>query len=446
MTINNVLVSDESTRYALTRFPFPPFTARFKNRNINLVDLKFDLYGHFKQRHKKELLILNCRLSSSKCGKDEVDVLVYVNDAASFANLLVPTNWPSYLSNENYILLRSPSIPPQLSLLVKHVDLNTDVNTLGLELQQMYPEIKDVIRLKNKFGQDIHLVKLELTSVGVRNQLLDAKKLKVNYMVYDIAEFLAPVTVLICSKCCGIGHFRRQCTETLETCRNCSQMVQDLKMHKCSSELKCKHCNGSHQANSSKCPVIKSYRASLTQRLLSSRDGARKGDQGVGARGQSYASVISSSMQQVANDSVHQFPNQVTILSKIDDLLTGLETVNSTLLTLCNANKRFDTFMVEKNERDAQHDEELKHLNLRTNDLELAVSSCASKVQACDLAIQQLAVTKNPFLSILEDLILAATSLLKDRQSRHIDTDIRSRLIQHRAQIANMHQVMDQSE
>jgi hypothetical protein len=439
MTNNSLMVSEESTRYALTRFPFPPFIARFKNKNIDLGALKTDLYDHFKKQHEQDTLILNCRLSTSKCNKDEVDVLIYVSDTASFTGLLVQSNWPTYLANENYVLLASPPIPPQLSLVMKHVDLNTDMNALTLELQQLYPEIKNVIRLKNKFGQDIHLVKLELTSANVRNQLLDAKKLKVNYMIHEIAEFLAPVNVLICTKCCGLGHFRRQCTEALETCRNCSQSVQDLKLHKCSSESKCKHCNGSHQANSSKCPVIKSYRASLTQKLLSSQEGGRKNRPNGSGSGRSYADVINTSMNNLANKSAPQFPSQDTMMSKIDDLIKGLETVNSSLLNLCNANRKFESFIVEKNERDAQYDEELERLNVRTIDLE-------SKAEVGDLELQQLTSAMNSFLPILEDLVLVASSLSKDRQGRQMDNDLRTRLSQHRIQITTMNQLLNKSK
>ena len=126
----------------------------------------------------------------------------------------------------------------------------------------------NVTRMKNKFGNNIHMVKLELVSPTARQDLLDAKKLIVNYISYEITEFLAPANVLICSRCCGISHFRKQCTEQNETCKICGQAFPDLKSHECTAAPKCKHSNGDHLSNSLKCPVIKTFRAELTRKLL----------------------------------------------------------------------------------------------------------------------------------------------------------------------------------
>ncbi|CAF2119416.1 unnamed protein product [Rotaria magnacalcarata] len=67
----------------------------------------------------------------------------------------------------------------------------------------------------------------------------------------------------------GIGHFRRQCTEAEETCKVCGTSCPDLRQHKCSTVIKCIHCDGDHQSNALKCPIVKSYRATLTKKLLS---------------------------------------------------------------------------------------------------------------------------------------------------------------------------------
>ncbi|CAF4864474.1 unnamed protein product, partial [Rotaria sp. Silwood2] len=44
--------------------------------------------------------------------------------------------------------------PPQLSLLIKNVDLRLDFNEFCQEIQTHYPQVKNVIRLKNKFNND----------------------------------------------------------------------------------------------------------------------------------------------------------------------------------------------------------------------------------------------------------------------------------------------------
>lgn len=73
------------------------------------------------------------------------------------------------------------------------------------------------------------MIKIELSSALLRNELLNKKRIVVNYISYDIIEYLAPVNVLICSKCMAIGHFKKQCTQIKETCRTCGDQVDDLK-------------------------------------------------------------------------------------------------------------------------------------------------------------------------------------------------------------------------
>ncbi|CAF4903843.1 unnamed protein product, partial [Rotaria sp. Silwood2] len=161
-----------------------------------------------------------------------------------------------------------PSIPPQLSLILKNVNVQIDLEDFTNEVKALVPDVKNVIRMKNKFGNNIHMIKLELVSLLARQDLIDAKKLIINYISYEVTEFLAPVTVLICSKYSGIGHFRKQCTEQNETCKTCVQTFADLKNHHCTMDPLCKHCNGNHLSNPMKCPIIKTFRAELTKKIL----------------------------------------------------------------------------------------------------------------------------------------------------------------------------------
>ncbi|CAF1940284.1 unnamed protein product [Rotaria magnacalcarata] len=220
----------ESARYAQTRYPFPHL----------LLDSML-----------MEISILNFRLSNRSSNND-YDFLVFLKDASSFSFLLDQNNWPSTFSNEVYTFPYSPSIPPQLSLLIKNVDLRLDFNEFCQEIKTRYPQIKNVIRLKNKFNNDIKLVKLELTSSSVREELLIKRKITVDYIVYDIEEYLAPANILICSKCMGLGHFMKQCTQVKSTCRTCGEYADDLKLHVCSKIEKCIHCGQNHKSNSLK--------------------------------------------------------------------------------------------------------------------------------------------------------------------------------------------------
>ncbi|CAF4272321.1 unnamed protein product, partial [Rotaria magnacalcarata] len=207
------LVTPASTSYALTCFPFPPHIVRFNVNKIVISKFKEVIIHHFQSNYDINVEIANCRISSLKCSTNEIDVLLFVKDPTSFAFLLDHTKWPDKICDEKFKFPLVPSIPPQLSLIIKNV----------------YPDVRNVIRMKNKFGNIIKLVKLELTSPKSRDDLLKNKNFFINYICYDVDEYLAPVNVLICSKCCAIGHFRRQCPEKNETCKSCGETHKDLK-------------------------------------------------------------------------------------------------------------------------------------------------------------------------------------------------------------------------
>jgi hypothetical protein len=135
-----------------------------------------------------------------------------------------------------------------------------------------FSEFKNIIRMKNKFQNDIKMIKLELISLIVRDKLLNDKKIGINYITYDVSEYLAPATVLICSKCMAMGHFKKQCMQIEDTCRTCGELVDEIKNHNCSNIEKCIHCKQNHKSSSLKYPIIKSFRAELTRKTLHSNN------------------------------------------------------------------------------------------------------------------------------------------------------------------------------
>ncbi|CAF2056880.1 unnamed protein product, partial [Rotaria magnacalcarata] len=223
-----ISIFTESTRYAQTRFPFPPFIIRFNVGRITSNQIKEGLTSHCNKNFQMEINILNCRLSN-RSSNNEYDFLLFLKDASSFSFLLDTNHWPNTFGNTNYTFPYSPSIPPPLSLIIKNVDLRLDFKDFSNEIKTNYPQVKNVIRLKNKFNNEIKLVKLELSSATVREELLLKKKITIGYIFYDIDEYLAPANILICSKCMGLGHFMKQCTQTKSTCKTCGECVDDLK-------------------------------------------------------------------------------------------------------------------------------------------------------------------------------------------------------------------------
>ena len=343
---NNVTIA--ATRYALTRFPFSPFIVRFTSGNVKEKLISLELEKHFKDRLGTEIQISNIRRSTMKCQNQEYDHLIYVKDSNSFCTLFNKQNWPLQLGGENFIFPSTPSFPPQLSLIVKNVDLQTDLNEFSEALKSMYPEVYNVIRLKNKYQNEIKLVKLEILSTLFRDELLGAGELRLNGMLYDIEEYISPATVLICTKCRGIGHFRRQCTQVEETCNVCGCICPNLRQHHCSNVNKCIHCEGQHLSNSIKCPIIKDFRANLTKKLLVSKPvvpRSNSDNQNYVYNSTHYPPAPSSQLPSLIN-------NNNPMMNKMEEVLNGMSKINLALEKIYLKQGDFEQFINDKNKHD----------------------------------------------------------------------------------------------
>ncbi|CAF0830462.1 unnamed protein product [Rotaria sordida] len=106
------LITNELTRYALTRYAFPPYILRFKSGKVTTNQVKEGLIDHCKQNHQMIIQVANCRLSNVVHNNNESDILLYLKDVASFSLLLDHSHWPITLGNENYSFPSFPSIPP----------------------------------------------------------------------------------------------------------------------------------------------------------------------------------------------------------------------------------------------------------------------------------------------------------------------------------------------
>jgi hypothetical protein len=54
-------------------------------------------------------------------------------------------HWPNVFNNESYIVPSRPSIPLQLSLLVKNVSLHLDFIEFCSDVKTCYPEVKKLL-------------------------------------------------------------------------------------------------------------------------------------------------------------------------------------------------------------------------------------------------------------------------------------------------------------
>ena len=81
----NFVITNESTRFAQTRYPFPPFVLRFGSGKVTSNQVKENLIDHCKKIHQFDVHVINCRSSSNVLSANEYDILIYVKDVVSFS-------------------------------------------------------------------------------------------------------------------------------------------------------------------------------------------------------------------------------------------------------------------------------------------------------------------------------------------------------------------------
>ena len=421
-----------ATRYAQTRFPFPPFIIRFSAGNIKDKQVVEEVSSHVKKHYQTDLYFINYRSSIAKCSNNEYDILLYVKDSDSFTCLLDQQKWPSQIGNENYIFPSSPSIPPQLSLIIKNVDFHTDMEDFIKDLKEKYPDVKNVIRLKNKFQQDIRTIKIELVSSDTHSQILALGKINVNYRSYDVEEFIAPVSVLICSKCCGIGHFKRQCSQINETCKTCGQSVPDLKQHTCTNKPRCIHCGGDHSSNVSSCPVVKQFRAALTKKILSTTNKTPT---------TSYNFKYDPAQFPQLSSTQHapMFGANSKIILKLDELMVNIEKMNQNIMSISKCNEKFEKFMIDKINSDKIIAQDIELLKNHDKTLEANQVQHELKLKRIDNILTKLV------LPMVDEMTKVVLSQYQDQHERASDSNRRSMIESIRAKLKTVMDGNDQS-
>ncbi|CAF5202462.1 unnamed protein product, partial [Rotaria magnacalcarata] len=265
--------------------------------------------------------------------------------------------------------------------------------------------------------------KLELSSATVREELLLKKKITIGYIFYDIDEYLAPENILICSKCMGLGHFMKQCTQTKSTCKTCGECVDDLKVHICSNVEKCIHCGQNHKSNSLKCQVVKSFRSELTRKLLSSNN---------------YSSASSLNKVNNSNQPIFQYlssdfprmslpqhlPSNINnnMLNKMDDLLGKITELNNHLTNLELKYSKFEQFMLEKNTSDLSVKQNVNLLSQHSTDYKKELVHHSILIERHENVCMKL------IIPMFEDLFGLISSQNQDMKGNILDADLKVKL------------------
>ena len=306
--------------------------------------------------------------------------------------------------------------------------------------------------MKNKFGNDIHLVKVELISAPVRESILEARRITCSHVSYSVAEYLAPANVLICSKCCGLGHFRKQCTEASETCRKCGQCFPEIKHHRCNSAISCKHCKGDHHANSMKCPVVRAFRADLTRKLLN-KNNSHHSDNGTllpSSIGIQYPfpprppgniSTQGTAWNPPPPLLNPWMPRMSATMDggsslQIENLISGLAKIHETLNRVCESNARLEAAIVDQNVRTRGIENEMILMNEKSTGLAEDLDGCKNVITSLSSTLDlSTKLTKQVTLPIVSDILLFLGSFNKDGVRRVLDVDVKSRFERYRIEV-----------
>ncbi|CAF1511537.1 unnamed protein product [Rotaria sordida] len=428
-------ITPESARFAQTRFPYQPFIIRFTSGNIKDKQVAHEISKHFKDNYHTDISILNIRRSIMKCQQNEYDYLIYVKDSITFSLLFHQQNWSQRIGGETFIFPSSPSFPAQLSFIIKNVDLRINLDDFAENLKATYPEIHAVIRLKNKFQNNIRLIKIEILSPTIREQILNAGNILVNSITYDVEEYLSPANVLICSKGMAIGHFKKQCTQINETCKVCGLSCPDLRHHNCSLVNKCVHCNGDHVSNSFKCPIVKNFRAELTKKLLfSNRMSSSYGSTNTNINNTySYDATAFPVLPRPQQPSPYSITNN-SMINKIDELISSVRKVNDTLEKFSKKNDEFELFMNNKIKNDEILSTKIDHLI--ENDVEFKKNIIQHEIK--------ITRHENIFIKLILPMIDEISKYLSiiniDKKGGTLDADFQVTINRMRVQLENVTQ------
>ncbi len=269
ITPQSSTITEEAKRFALSRYPFSPFIIMLEQKVQDKFIVEF-LCKSINENHHSEIEVAGYRGVADEEPSGGYKILLFVKNTESFATLMDQKVWPQDLGGHKF-KLTIPSIPPQLAVVLPDVPMNISWEEFVEEIKANHENIVSMVRLRNRYQQEIKAVKIEFKSVVARNKMLERNRIYAMGLSLEVVEYLAQAHVLICSQCMKIGHFRKNCPQKNEyTCSTCGDKCEDIKAHKtnCSKVSKCIHCGGAHKSNDSKCPKIKEYRAALTKSLL----------------------------------------------------------------------------------------------------------------------------------------------------------------------------------
>ncbi|CAF3001769.1 unnamed protein product [Rotaria sp. Silwood2] len=401
--IPSTKVTDEAKRYAESRYPFPPFILHFTRPKINDKAIIDELLNYCKISYSFDLELAGFRSSSIISNDNECNLLVFVKNSISFSFLYSDIKWPYKLGGDIFTIDRKPAVPPQLALIITNVSYKTNLNEFENDLKVRYENIAGVTRLKNKNHFDTKLVKVEFSLSKTRDDILIDGSIMVNYIKYDVKEFLPVATILICSNGMGLGHFSKQCKQSDSTCKVCGEHYQDLNKY-------C--CGGDHNSNDMKCKVIKQYRADLTKVLLSAP--SRTFNKYLN----SWSDFPPLPQPIKTNFNKNNLPtgDASGIMSKLDLILNSMNNINNIIGDLKQRTEQIEVWLNDKRKTDSKTENDIKALQL-------------SNIRHEGEVLQHAKLIEKMIFPVLDDMIILLMELnVKDGKILNVDFKSKSEI------------------
>ncbi|CAF1533333.1 unnamed protein product [Adineta steineri] len=237
----------------------------------------------------------------------------------------------------------------------------------------------------------------------------------------------------------ALGHFQKQCSQTKETCRTCSEVVDDMKNHICSKIEKCIHCQLNHKSSSLKCPVVKAYRAELTRKLLyiNNPPAATVNINNIMQNyvykssnftppPVSYASAINSTINSTINPMINP------MMKKLDELMNTMSEMKNQLISFEAKQNTIEQFIIAKQEGDNLIKQNLEELSKHQLNLEKEVTHYGLFIDRHENLFMKLSIP------IFQDVFTFISSLNQDKKGNTLDTDLKGKIERYLMQMKNV--------
>ncbi|CAF1143460.1 unnamed protein product [Adineta steineri] len=178
------------------------------------------------------------------------DLQCYTKEIELFVFLCDGHNYPGKISNTEITPNPPKRLPPQRSIILKYIPYEIPIEDVKEEIIKYFKSVFKIEEMKGLANGKHRHIRVDLSNQDDYIQILKDGVVGVNGQLVEVAEFLAPPRILICSKC---GKNKKEDTHT-----DCT--------------IKCHHCDGQHEATSYNCPIISNFRRELINKLKSKPD------------------------------------------------------------------------------------------------------------------------------------------------------------------------------